>query len=451
MLSGSKINRVCSNKIGWRTLILVALTSVIVACGSKPHEEEQPHAHHHDGKHAHTHTHAEPVAAKGAPANYMLDFSAFNDAALIKKPEVVSCTLENGVQTECAKFVTKYVPDNIEIGPFCPSTLEDEGGIWYWDGDEAGLYRVNEAYFRMLEKQGYTFFDENGQVHISGMDQKRPEHEHSCISMSTDSDVEITSLIPLHPMMADQPTRLGVVSKVGLALAGIPIFSDAPSVLHTGHMPALDTCGGHVDPGGWYHYHGTATDIETVYETENVQADCNQPQNSSALFGYAFDGFGIYGSLEENGKEPTDLDACGGHVGYVPGKTEKVYHYHASKDFPNLPKCLAGVVAKNNFTTTAKAGVGAQNEGRREPPGGGGDRGGDRRGGGPSGAGGPGQMGGTPPGFDEAAAKLGISTDELLKAMEAAGGPRADLNEVAKTLGVTLEALEAALPPKPNQ
>lgn len=84
-----------------------------------------------------------------------------------------------------------------------------------------------------------------------------------------------------------------MVSKVGVAPDGVPVFSDAPSIQQTGHMPALDTCGGHIDPGGWYHWHATSTDIETVFAQEGVVADCALEQNSAALFGYAFDGFAV--------------------------------------------------------------------------------------------------------------------------------------------------------------
>ncbi|MBT8155700.1 YHYH protein [Epibacterium ulvae] len=167
-------------------------------------------------------------------------------------------------------------------------------------------------------------------------------------------------LIPIDPVTAAEPTSLGTVAKVGLALDGVPIFADAPSVLEIGHMPALNTCGGHVDPGGWYHWHATATDINSVFASEGVDASCaNVVQDATAQFAYAFDGFAIYGSLEADGSIPIGLDACGGHIGPVPGQTGGVYHYHANDSFPNLPKCLVGVVALNNLTTTAEQGIGS--------------------------------------------------------------------------------------------
>jgi hypothetical protein len=180
-------------------------------------------------------------------------------------------------------------------------------------------------------------------------------------------------------------TNLGTVATVGVALDGVPIFADAPSVLQTGHLPALDPCGGHIDPGGWYHWHATSTDIATVYKEGTVDAQCGVTQSPSAQFGYAFDGFAMFGSRDQDGAVPSDLDECGGHVGPTPTNAQGVYHYHSTSKFPNLPRCLVGVVAKENFRTTATSGIGSVN-------GGGGPRG--PRPGGPGGPGGPPGSGG---------------------------------------------------------
>lgn len=355
--------------------------------------------------------------------------SAFSPPA-----QVVDCTLEDGQETTCYQLTVGYKPETLDIGPFCPATLTDDGGIWNWDGENAGLYRLDEAFLRMLDDLGYRFFDDDGTVHIADIATAQPEQDHACINVSPDDTVTITMLLPTAPVMADTPAPLGVVGKVGVALDGVPIFSDAPSVHQTGHMPALDLCGGHIDPGGWYHWHATASDIQTVLDAEDVAAECALPQDSSALFGFAFDGFAIYGSLESDGSAPEGLDACNGHIAETPDGL--VYHYHAGEDFPNLPPCLVGLSAQNNFTTTAQAGVGAHPpEGteitRSEPP--------------------RGQPGGLPPGFEDAAKVLGIPADTLMAQMDAAGGPNADLDVVAKALGVTPEALRDALPAQPRR
>jgi hypothetical protein len=96
-----------------------------------------------------------------------------------------------------------------------------------------------------------------------------------------------------------------------------------------------------------------------------------------------------------------------------------------------------GVQAADNFSTTATAGIGATRAGlddRNEPP-----RPMD---------GGPGQM---PPGFEEAAAALGLSADTLMQALQPSGPGRPDLAVAAKALGIPEDALRAALPPPPGQ
>ena len=285
--------------------------------------------------------------------------SQFSSAALVKAPETVSCTLENGTQTQCTRLVVKYKPDGLKTGPFCPPTLDDEGGIWDWDGENSGLYRLDRAFFEMLDTLGFHFHDDDETLHIMTDLSKRPVEANNCLNVAEDESVEMTVLLPLEPVEADEPTPLGTVAKIGLAVDGVPIFADAPSVLDTGNLPALDTCGGHVDPGGWYHWHATATDIDTLYDEHGVDAHCQLPQSHTAQFAYAFDGYPMFGTQDSGGSVPTDLDSCNGHFGPTERHPEGEYHYHATDEFPNLPKCLKGVVAKDNFVTTASMGIGS--------------------------------------------------------------------------------------------
>lgn len=385
---------------------------------------------------AHTHQDADHAPVNQASSN--IELAAFGKDALIGTPETVSCQLENGEDASCLKLTVAHLPDSLEIGPFCPATMDDQGGIWDWTGQDAGLYRVNGSFLRKLDALGYRFFDDDGTVYSTDIAIQEPAQDHSCINVSLDETVEITVLIPLNPVKAETTTSLGVVDKIGLALSGTPIFSDAPSIQHTGHMPALDTCGGHVDPGGWYHWHANSSDIEAVFTETGVVADCALPQNSAALFAYAFDGYPIYGSLEADGDTPDDLDNCGGHDG-VTVNGDETYHYHTPTGFPNLPNCLSGVAAKDNFSTTAQVGIGAN-----PPEGTAITRGSPPRGGGPGGG-----AGGPPPGFAQAAEKLGVSEEAFAKAMLEAGGREADLSVVAAALGVREEDLQDALPARP--
>lgn len=339
---------------------------------------------------------------------------SFLPSAFAEAPELVSCELSDGTTGECYEFTVNYLPEDLEFGPFCPVNTEDTGGLWHWDGDEAGLYRIDGAFLEMLKEQGFTFYDDDGNVYVTDIRTERPAQTNTCLEASFDTDVTMTLRIPAHPHLAEAPSDLGTVAKVGIAVDGVPIFADAPSVLDTGHMPALDVCGGHVDPGGWYHWHATATDIDTALDAEGVAADCTLTQDSAALFGYAFDGFPIFGSREADGTLPEDLDACGGHG----DGSHEGYHYHAAENFPNLPVCLVGVTAVDNFTTTAAGGIGAVRAGGGEH---------------------------TPPDLEAVAAELGVDPNRL---MEALGGPgeRPDFAAVAETLGVSEADLRDALP-----
>lgn len=273
----------------------------------------------------------------------------------------------------------------------------------------------------MLSTQGYTFYNEAGEVYSFDIRTEGPTTSNECIQATVDSDVKMTVLIPINPVMADKLTSLETVSQVGIALDGVPIFGDAPSVLDTGHMPALDTCGGHIDPGGGVSWHATATDVNAIYKAEGVDAKCsNVTQDQTAQFGYAFDGFAMYGTLNYDGSVPDDLDQCGGHVGLTEKGGEAVYHYHARDSFPNLPTCLVGVVAKDNFSTNASGGLGSSH-----------------------GGGGPGGPG---PDFDSVAEALGVDADLLEQAIKEAGGRDADLSQVAEALRVSVDALQKAMP-----
>lgn len=369
----------------------------------------------------------------------------FTTASLVKPVTNVDCTLEDGTSSTCMQITVKHVPDDLDIGPFCPRTLDDEGGVWGWTGDNAGTYRINASFLKMLDELGYHFYDDDGTVHVVDTLLSAPKEDNTCINVALDETVTMTMLIPTSPKRATSPSDLDTVAKVGVGLDGVPIFADAPSIQDTGHMPALDVCGGHVDPGGYYHWHATASDIETAYATEEVTADCHVHQDSSAQFGYAFDGYPIFGSTDYTHIQPEDLDECNGHTGALEEYGDPQYHYHASTEFPNLPKCLVGVTAKDNFSTTAKLGIGsARPEGQQGP------QGGHEQ----SVQQGP-QMGprgkGMPPGFSEAAKRLGTTEQALMEALESNGGREADLSAVAADLGVSEEALKAALPKPPGR
>ena len=278
----------------------------------------------------------------------------FADGALSETPIVVDCTLETGSDTTCFQFEVSSLIDNIDTdGPYCPDTVDDAGGIWVWDGDDPGLYELDADFWAMMDAQGYDFVGEDGNITITdpgavgGSDSGGTAN--SCLEATADGSYHLQVLIPTEPELLDEPISLSTISQVGLALDGVTIFGDAPSVADRGGLPALDACGGHIDPSGYYHWHFGAESIQTNLDEAGIELTCGIEQDVEALLGFSYDGYGIYGP-EEDGAVPSDLDACSGHVSDTEEFGE-IYHYHYSYDSPNLPACRVGAAAAGALTS----------------------------------------------------------------------------------------------------
>jgi len=142
----------------------------------------------------------------------------------------------------------------------------------------------------------------------------------------------VSFTLPKNPV-ASATSACSPMGMIGVALNGIPIFNGLDgggrdAVAHE----AQDTCGGHPQQQNHYHYHSIS--------------DCLPGANSSGLIGYAMDGFGIYGPLDQNGIELTnaDLDSCHGTTSDVvwDGQTVSMYHYVATRAYPYTIGCFRG-------------------------------------------------------------------------------------------------------------
>ncbi|HTM69109.1 MAG TPA: YHYH protein, partial [Candidatus Binatia bacterium] len=127
------------------------------------------------------------------------------------------------------------------------------------------------------------------------------------------------------------------------SVTGVPIFNgfDAGGRDAVAHE-LQDGCGGHPQSSGIYHYHGGSGCVAT---------------GDSELFGYAFDGFGIFSNLED-GRSLTnaDLDECHGHSHEITwnGERPTLYHYHLTKEFPYTVGCFKGT----KYVTAPLGGMG---------------------------------------------------------------------------------------------
>lgn len=221
---------------------------------------------------------------------------------------------------------------------------------------------------------------------------------------------DIRVALPLDPVLLQAP--LCTPGAVGILLTGVVLFNglDAEGRDAVAHE-VQDDCQGHPQVTATYHYHNVTSCIE----------DKRTAGGHSALVGYALDGFGIYGRYGEKG-EPlasADLDVCHGHTHKIMwnGKLVEMYHYHGTPDFPYTVGCMRGAYSMRNMMTISGGPV--------RPPGGGGP--------------------GRPPGrpnLGAAAAKLGITPEDLIEAL---GPPPPDLAAAAKRLGISEQTLGDAL------
>lgn len=146
--------------------------------------------------------------------------------------------------------------------------------------------------------------------------------------------------LPASPTSNTTPTCLNG-GTIGVLLTGVRLFAPTDELNRDAvAWEAQDSCQGHPQQAGQYHYHSISTCLQNDAATRDVAGQ------HSPLIGYAADGFGIFGNLGEAGKALTnaDLDECHGHTGPVTvgGVTSTVYHYHKTLEFPYALGCYRG-------------------------------------------------------------------------------------------------------------
>jgi len=124
--------------------------------------------------------------------------------------------------------------------------------------------------------------------------------------------------------------------QVGILDSGVALFHavDAQG-RDAAANEAQDSCDGHPQISGVYHYHALPRCLNT-----------GSKKAHSRRIGWAFDGFPIYGPRGAGGHYLLDseLDTCHGHTHTitVDGKEQVLYHYHATMEFPYTVGCFHG-------------------------------------------------------------------------------------------------------------
>ena len=158
------------------------------------------------------------------------------------------------------------------------------------------------------------------------------------------------------PKVRSRPTCVG--GTIGVMRSGVPLYS----AFDAGGRDAVanevqDSCDGHPQMSGQYHYHSLSRCLR----------DARSKRSHSKLLGWALDGFGIYGLRGNGGAQmsTSNLDACHGHTHRIAwnGRRRRMYHYHATLDFPYVVSCYRGK------PITAATGLGIGGGGGAPPPG----------------------------------------------------------------------------------
>jgi hypothetical protein len=166
----------------------------------------------------------------------------------------------------------------------------------------------------------------------------------------------LLAALPRSPKVGRKRTCVG--GTIGVMKSGVPLYSafDAGGRDAVAHE-VQDSCDGHPQITGQYHYHSLSRCL----------SDKGSKRSHSKLVGWALDGFGIFGLRGNGGAKMTTakLDSCHGHTHVITwnGKRRRMYHYHATPDFPYVVSCYRG----KPITSATGLGIGG---GGGPPPGG---------------------------------------------------------------------------------
>lgn len=163
-------------------------------------------------------------------------------------------------------------------------------------------------------------------------------------------------VFPATPTAAAATTDIPIIGPIGVAVNGIPIYG--PTEGAGGDVQSMPggfvECGGHNGPTG-YHYH--------LFLATGSDACRFSPEDGRVLYGYAFDGYPIYGGFDYTSSyELTDeslfaTDTWAAHS-YVEGSgdldecngltdADGNYAYYATDAFPYLLGCFRGEPTDN--------------------------------------------------------------------------------------------------------
>lgn len=251
-----------------------------------------------------------------------------------------------------------------------PAGLEPIGGRWYLRKGDRPTYffRDGDSYIDLFS---YHTRDSNR----DGIDNIRLHHDAQFLLIDSQGYPNHPTAVfpnsrnpnrirvqdfhfrfPLEPKRSSTVTRVPM-GPIGMALNGVVFFNP----FEAGGMNAiegysevwLDSCCGHPQQTGVYHYHKYPSCVKTPFPDEG--------RGHSPVIGFAFDGFPVHGPFEDahlmarDLKDDRALDVCNGH-----SDPKRGYHYHVTPGrFPYLIGGYAGVPEPSNNHLIARMPAGA--------------------------------------------------------------------------------------------
>ncbi|MFN6161852.1 MAG: YHYH protein [Planctomycetota bacterium] len=237
--------------------------------------------------------------------------------------------------------------------------LQHLAGHWYVSKKEPTTYYYRDAE-RWVDLFSYHTLDSNkdgipnlrlshDENHLIVQSQGYPNHPTAVFPNSGNPNSirvqDFTFRFPLVPRKAEAVTRLPM-GPIGMTLNGVVFFNPfemaGQNAVEGYDEVWLDSCCGHPQQTGVYHYHKYPTCVKSPF--------VDSGKGHSPIIGFAFDGFPVYGPFESDGQRAMELtgeralDACNGHDDPVRG-----YHYHVTPNrFPYILGGYAGVIEASN-------------------------------------------------------------------------------------------------------
>jgi hypothetical protein len=272
-----------------------------------------------------------------------------------KSRSMPACTMPGLILLLVCSSTVGWAQDTVDS-----ATLKPLAGHWYVSQTEPPVYYFKDA-DRYLDLFSYHRKDSNKDgidnvviqhdaTHLIMDSQGYPNHPTALFPNSGNPNrIEVQKFqfrLPLEPKLNDHITRVPM-GPIGVALNGVVFFNP----FEQGGMNAvegysevwLDSCCGHPEQRGVYHYHKYPVCVKSPFRDNGKQ--------HSPVIGFAFDGFPVYGPYEGDGVMAKDLttesslDVCNGHSDSVRG-----YHYHVTPGrFPYVIGGYAGVPEAANL------------------------------------------------------------------------------------------------------